>query len=138
MQKLSDLLFLIAGLLVLLGLSLRAVEPADAQSFGLEVTGGGHAWVNIRETIPFNNTVTVYTVPSDRVFVLQGANMLVSLDIKEDGVMRVPGYSGAASGGPLSHGHGQVVFPAGSNVQVFNSHGSLDRPIYLQGYLAHP
>ena len=139
MSRISDLLFAVACLLAAGGIVLRAVEPVGAQSFGPEVTGGEHAWVDVHQNIPFNNTITVYTVPSDRIFVLTAVmgQSASYLDIKQDGLLRVPGFSAAADGGPFSRGVGHAVFPAGSHVQVYNGL-STDRTIFLQGYLAHP
>jgi hypothetical protein len=146
------------------GYAFRSVGAASAAPSGPEVTGGSQPYLSFTGTAKGAvsgdpNPVTIYTVPSDRVFILTGAcinavnsNSTGYLDIAENANVKVPGrsqaaYCGLDSGthyaGFLARGAGHVPFAPGSQVRLIwsdntNSSAIQTATYVLEGYLAHP
>jgi len=135
-------LFGLSAVILSVAVLVHAMSSASAYPGGMEVTGGESPYLSFSDRLNPSGTITIYTVPSDRVLVVTGA-MANSNDVHlyESGTIKVNGYSNVMNDGGqngfLTQGNGTVVFAAGSSVQVANESSSY-RYYALQGYLAHP
>ncbi len=126
---------------------LHSVPESQAQDFGPVVTGGENPWIYSQGDVAPNTTVTAYTVPADRSFVLTAACFDDSLmDLQEITALSVShnvvqGQTFAAlcntsnGGGFLARGTGHIVFGPEAQVRVRNRNASDTREYIINGYL---
>ena len=132
----------LAAVILSISLLVHATSSASAYPGAIEVTGGESPYVSFTGALTPSTSITLYTVPSDRVLVVTGA-IISSNDVHlyESDTMKVNGYSNAMNDGGqngfLAQGNGTVVFDSGSSVQLQNDSVG-DRYYAIQGYLAHP
>ena len=131
-------LFGIAAILGAVGYLINAFPNAQAQSLGPVVSAGEAPWVSFTGEILPGDTETIYTVPSDQVFVLTG--MCASetrVNVYEDSTVKIRGEAYEADCGSTERNSAHVVFAAGSevNLECTPHNASI---YFVQGYLAHP
>jgi len=131
----------VAVLVAAIGYFVGSLGAANASFSGPVITGGESPWVSFagEPTLLEGESVTLYTVPSDRALVITGAKVRSNdIDLYEGDTKRIGGGSDAMYSGFLAHGNGHISFAAGSVVRLVNSgsDGTLHYIIY--GYLAHP
>ncbi len=115
-----------------------SMNRAEAHGLGPEVTGGSHPYVSLSGLS--TGQTTIYTVPSDRIFVVTAAVMNTTASLYQGTTLKVNGTSRAmvatstaAGGAALNTGNAKVVFDPGSTVVIS---GGAD--YFISGYLAHP
>lgn len=140
--------FALLGALVFL----CALPAGRANPTGPVVTGGAHPWLDFTGSMTPFQTITLTTVPADRVFVMttlcsyDATNNGTKLDVLEGTTLKVEGsgYVAYCRGtGPrvMSRGAGRVTFQPGSEVNLRYFPNSVSDPnddYYVEGYLAHP
>jgi hypothetical protein len=132
----------IAAIIAATGYLLRSLPDAQAQSLGPVVSLGEAPWVSITGEVEQETTETIYTVPSDQVFVLTGACLDYSgSDIYEDSTLKIDAgsyasYCSSTHLGMLGQNTSHIVFAAGSEVIIDAGNNTVE--YLMQGYLAHP
>jgi hypothetical protein len=132
-----------------------SIPEAHANPTGMQApTSGGHPYVNLTGTHSSNSDLVLYTVPSDRIFILTGIlgyseSNIATFNILENTTLRInyeyinhPRQNNDASGcNYLCNNQGHIVFSAGSQVVLQFSgvgSGTSSHRYMIEGYLANP
>ena len=132
----------IAAIIAATGYLLRSLPDAQAQSLGPVVSLGEAPWLSFTGEVAEGVEETIYTVPTDQVFVLTGGCLdYANSDIYEDSTLKIEGgsnaiYCSTTNSAMLGLNTSHIVFAAGSEVIIDAGPGHVE--YFLQGYLAHP
>ena len=130
-------------------------HDASANATGPAVTGGSHPWLDFTGTVTPQTQPVLYTVPSDRQFVLtsmclsiggnfnsdlNGFQVLEGSDVRVRVTPYTPSCVSNWPGDVLSRGAAKIVFAPSSEVKFFWYPGPTGPDVfyYVEGYLAHP